>query len=167
MPISDPDPKSVAFFCSSAGGLFFGFHSAGCRIAADSDTTGGKTFSRNLGGLPAVLSGDRGDLGSHDHNNMFGSAALDTVIGEPPCLAYSRTGHANFVSLSGQGFKENPFILPYDRIVEAITPWQPRVLQQVVVLERGSNRSYREVRIPGTRKQEVHHLELRRAGSCR
>ena len=138
MPISDPSPRGVDFFCS-AGGLSLVFRAAGCRIVAavDSDTTAGKTFSRNLGGLPAVLSGDRGDFEALDRKNTFGSVALDTVIGGPPCQAYSRIGRASFVSLSGQCFEEAPRISPYDRIVEAITPWQPRVLQQVVVLGAG------------------------------
>ena len=168
MPISDPSPRGLDFFCS-AGALSLGFPAVGCRIVAavDHDTTAGKTFSRNLGGLPAALSGGRGDLKTLDHKNTFGSVAPGTVIGEPFCRAYSRIGHANFVNLSGQGFKEDPPISPYDRIVEAITPWQPRVLQQVVVLELGSDRFYHEVRIPRTREQAVHHLKLWQAGSCR
>ena len=111
MPILDPDPRGVDFLCS-AEGLFGGFHSTGCRITVDSDTTAEKAFSRNLAGLPSVLSGDRGDLRTLDHKNTFGPVALDTVIGGPHRQAYSRTGHANFVSLSDQGFKENPCILP-------------------------------------------------------
>ena len=146
-----------------------GFCAVGCRIVAavDPDTTAGKTFSWNLGGLPVALYGGRGDLETLDHKNTFGSVAPDIVIGEPFCQAYSRIGHANFVNLSGQGFKEDTPISPYDRIVEAITPWQPRVLQQVVVLELGSNRSYHQVRIPRTREQEVHHWKLWEAGSYR
>ena len=167
MPISDPSPRGVDFFCS-AGGLSLGFRAAGCRIVAavDSDTTAGKTFSRNLGGLPAVLSGDRGDLDALDHKNTFGSVALDTVIGGPPCQAYSRIGRANFVSLSDQCFKETPA----SRLTIASLKRSPRGSCEYfskLSWELGSNRSYCEVRIPRTREQTVHHLKLWRTGSYR
>ena len=109
-----PSSRGVDFF-SSAGGLSLGSRAAGCRIVATMglDTTAGETFSRDLGGLPAVLAGDRGDLEALDHKHTFDSVVLDTFIGRLPCQAYSRLGRADFVSLTGQGPKEDPRVSPY------------------------------------------------------
>ena len=127
-------PRVLDLF-AGCGGLSLGFHTAGFKIAAgveldpDAAASHGRNFhggdrrhseARNIANLrPEVLAKEL-DLGSVP-------AAIDVLVGGPPCQAFARVGRSKLREIEAhpEAFKRDPrasLYLEYLRYVDAFRP---------------------------------------------
>lgn len=104
-------------FCG-AGGLSYGFESAGFHILAgiDSDAKALETFELNHKGAKAIC----GDITQITYENdikpLLGGKTIDVIIGGPPCQGMSLSGPRKFED------PRNKLYLSYIRLVKEIQP---------------------------------------------
>lgn len=109
--------NAIDLFCG-AGGLSFGFQSAGFNIllGIDSDAMALETFKKNHAGSKAIC-GDITKINYEDDiKPLIGDKTIDVIIGGPPCQGMSLSG---FRKLDDP---RNKLYLSYIRLVEEIRP---------------------------------------------
>lgn len=103
---------------SGAGGLSYGFESAGFNIllGIDNDAKALETFELNHNGAKAIC-GDITQISyEKDIKPLIGDKKIDVIIGGPPCQGMSLSGPRKFED------PRNKLYLSYIRLVEEIRP---------------------------------------------
>lgn len=129
-------PRVVDLF-AGCGGLFLGFHRAGCVsvAAVELDPLAVASFRRNFHPMSPVRA-QAMDITDPENDpervlSRLGHAspadAVDLVVGGPPCPAFTRVGRAKLREIHEhpEAFRHDPratLYLPYLRWVEALAP---------------------------------------------
>ncbi len=132
-------PRVLDLF-SGCGGLFLGFHRAGCESVGgvEIDSLASESFARNFHGR---LKGDEfkkhaapvdiTKVGPHEFfkQRSLGDArrTVDIVVGGPPCPSFARVGRAKLREIHShpEAYRHDPrgkLYLPYLEYVEAVAP---------------------------------------------
>ena len=103
---------------AGCGGLGYGFHKEGFNIVACNELDGSiaETYKENFDNTKVIV-GDitKGSIKKEVYDN-FKDKKCDIILGGPPCVAYSMSGHRNSRDPRGQLFKE------YIEIVKKLKP---------------------------------------------
>lgn len=103
---------------SGAGGLSYGFESAGFNVllGIDNDSKALETFELNHNGAKSIC-GDITQISyKKDIKPLIGNKEIDVIIGGPPCQGMSLSGSRKFDD------PRNKLYLSYIRLVEEIRP---------------------------------------------
>ena len=103
---------------SGAGGLSYGFESAGFNVllGIDNDSKALETFELNHNGAKSIC-GDITQISyKKDIKPLIGNKEIDVIIGGPPCQGMSLSGPRKFDD------PRNKLYLSYIRLVEEIRP---------------------------------------------
>lgn len=108
--------NAIDLFCG-AGGLSYGFESAGFNIllGIDSDQKALEVFEKNHKGSKSIC-GDITQISYDNIKELIGEQKIDTIIGGPPCQGMSLSGPRKFDD------PRNKLYLSYIRLVEEIKP---------------------------------------------
>jgi len=103
---------------AGCGGLGYGFHKEGFNIIACNELESqiADTYKENFPNTNVIV-GDitKNDIKEQIYNN-FKDIECDVILGGPPCVAYSMSGHRNSRDPRGQLFND------YVKIVEKLQP---------------------------------------------
>ena len=108
--------NAIDLFCG-AGGLSYGFESAGFNIllGIDSDQKALEVFEKNHKGSKSIC-GDITQITYKNIKELIGEQKIDIIIGGPPCQGMSLSGPRKFDD------PRNKLYLSYIRLVEEIRP---------------------------------------------
>lgn len=108
--------NAIDLFCG-AGGLSYGFESAGFNIllGIDSDQKALEVFEKNHKGSKSIC-GDITQITYKNIKELIGEKKIDIIIGGPPCQGMSLSGPRKFDD------PRNKLYLSYIRLVEEIKP---------------------------------------------
>ena len=108
--------NAIDLFCG-AGGLSYGFESAGFNIllGIDSDQKALEVFENNHKGSKSIC-GDITQITYENIKGIIGEQKIDIIIGGPPCQGMSLSGPRKFDD------PRNKLYLSYIRLVEEIRP---------------------------------------------
>lgn len=108
--------NAIDLFCG-AGGLSYGFESAGFNIllGIDSDAKALEVFEANHKNAKSIC-GDITQIDYEDIKKVIGNQRIDVIIGGPPCQGMSLSGPRKFDD------PRNKLYLSYIRLVEEIKP---------------------------------------------
>lgn len=108
--------NAIDLFCG-AGGLSYGFESAGFNIllGIDSDQKALEVFEKNHKGSKSIC-GDITQISYDNIKELIGEQKIDIIIGGPPCQGMSLSGPRKFDD------PRNKLYLSYIRLVEEIKP---------------------------------------------
>ena len=105
---------------AGCGGLGYGFHQEGFNIIAcnELDSSIAETYKENFTNTNVIVGDITKQSIKTDIYSNFKDSSCDIILGGPPCVAYSMSGHRDSRDPRGQLFKE---------YIEVVKTLQPKV----------------------------------------
>jgi len=103
---------------AGCGGLGYGFHKEGFNIVAcnELDSSIAETYKENFDKTKVIIGDITKNSIKKEIYDSFKDKKCDIILGGPPCVAYSMSGHRNSRDPRGQLFKE------YIEVVKKLKP---------------------------------------------
>jgi len=103
---------------AGCGGLGYGFHKEGFNIVAcnELDSSIADTYKENFNNTNIIVGDITKESIKQNIYDNFKDKTCDIILGGPPCVAYSMSGHRNSRDPRGQLFKE------YIEVVQKLKP---------------------------------------------